>query len=186
MTDTTVTTWIDIISYIDITLTIFGGWALIKTIIFLFFYFTEKDQYVECIYRHYANISVDEIQSDYPIRKIIILDESATEFFVIGFPGKVMRNIKIYEWRSMGYITNRLIYKKKENLIEQIHSDEYLLVQCNSAETIPGNKITCRVNGDLVKFHFEFNGIYGVPSKNYKKVKHDLYSFLHLYFRSTI
>lgn len=53
------------------------------------------------------------------------------------------------EW---GRFTKLLKYKKKEKLREQMHSDEYLLLKWNSAETILGNKITCRVDGDLVEF----------------------------------
>ena len=81
-----------------------------------------------------------------------------------------MRNIKIYEFKGWSKLTKRLNYRKTQTLRETITSDEYLLVQCYSAETIPAHRITCRVDGNLVEFNFEFNGIYGVPDKNYKKV----------------
>lgn len=72
MIDTTTVTWIDIISYIDMTLTIFGGWALIKIIVFLFFYFIEKNQYMKCIYKHYYERDTQGLpnQKNYHTRRI--------------------------------------------------------------------------------------------------------------------
>ena len=178
--------WSDILAFTDNALTIIGAWAVFKTVIFLFFYFKEKDHYIECIYKRFFDTTVQDIEKEYPVRKILILNEEANEFFVIGFPGNAQRNIKIYEWKSWNKLTKRLNYRKTQTLRETITSDEYLLVQCYSAETIPAHRITCRVDGYLVEFNFEFNGIYGFPDKNHKEVKHDLYSLLHSYFRSSI
>ena len=93
--------WIDILAFTDGVLTIIGAWTVFKTVIFLFFYFKEKDHYIECIYKRFFDTTVQDIEKEYPVRKILILNEEANEFFVIGFPGNIMRNIKIYEFKDM-------------------------------------------------------------------------------------
>ena len=103
--------WIDILAFTDGVLTIIGAWTVFKTVIFLFFYFKEKDHYIECIYKRFFDTTVQDIEKEYPVRKILILNEEANEIFVIGFPVNIMRNIKIYEFKGWCKLSKRLNYR---------------------------------------------------------------------------
>lgn len=138
------------------------------------------------MYKHFFGTPRSEIEEKYAIRENVELNKGANEFFLIGFPGKVMRNIKIYELKGFNKWIKRIRYKKVKKLSTTIKSDEYLLVRTHSAETIPANKITARIDGNLVTFHFENNGMYGIHDKEYIEVKHDMYSFLHSYFKNQV
>ena len=176
-------------SFLDISeplLAFVGVIAIFKTIIFIFFYFYEKNHYIECTYKHFSEVAIEEIENEYPIKRIVTLNKESHEFFLIGFPGKVINNIKIYEAQRYISWSKQIKYKQVDSVHGTIYSDEYLLVKVHSAETTPPYKLTCRVAGNLVEFTFEYNGRYGIPSRNYKAVKHDIYSLLYSYLRNPL
>lgn len=152
-------------------------------IIFILFSF-KKSKYIEAVFIIKDNSKIHEIEKEYAVKQYINLIEDADTFFIIGFPGNEMKNIKLFEFDKYKKISfrNKFKYKLVKKYSTTIYSDEYLLIQTPESEGIPMYKIKARVNGDIVEFDFSYNGLYGTRDKNYIKVKQSIISLIFNYF----
>lgn len=144
----------------------------------------QRKNYIDIVYNIEKNSTLKQLESKYAIKTYIHLVEDTNTFFIIGFPDKEIKYIKVYEFDKYPKILfkNRLKYKLIEKNRTKIYPNEYLLIQTIESEGIPMYKIKARVDGQIAEFDFSYNGLYGTRNKDKIKVKQGIINLIIKYF----
>lgn len=178
-------------------LTWIGVFSLVISALRIIIYWFDKSSYANVKIRFFETaLAFNKEKANYPIIEELYYNDNSSVFLVgaIDYP---ITKIKIYDLQVRDKIlktnikpVDRFInenYFLKAQLKKELPRDllpgEYLMIQCNAPEGIPPRKISFRVNGKIVEYDFQFNGIYGNRNIDYIKEKHDFTTLLYHWFK---